>query len=170
MKKVIIIDTSILCAFLNVPGKETCGPAGDTWNQQRAETTFADEEDAGTTFVLPLTSIIETGNHISQVRGDRYSYARSLAAIILKTANEETPWAAFSRQSSLWSPEKLKILAETWPELASQKISLGDATIKDVAELYQGLNFKVEILTADRGLKAWEPEQPREVPRRRQKR
>lgn len=84
-----------------------------------------------------------------------------------KSADENTPWAAFSDQSLLWSPEKLKILSDTWPELADQKLSLGDATIKDVAEYYAQMGFQVEILTGDQGLKAYEPLAPVVIPRRR---
>ena len=29
MKKVLIIDTSILCVYLGVPGKEACGSKGN---------------------------------------------------------------------------------------------------------------------------------------------
>ena len=29
VNKIVVIDTSILCAWLDVPGKETCGPDDD---------------------------------------------------------------------------------------------------------------------------------------------
>lgn len=29
MKKVLDVDTSVLCVWLKVPGKETCGPSND---------------------------------------------------------------------------------------------------------------------------------------------
>ncbi len=90
--------------------------------------------------------------------------------MIKKSAKEETPWAAFSEQSVLWSPEKLESLAIEWPNLAAQGISLADATIKNVAEYYAQLNCQVEILTGDWGLKAYEPIQVVSIPRRRQKR
>ena len=51
-----------------------------------------------------------------------------------------------------------------------QKLSLGDATIKDVAYYYAQMGYSVEILTGDRGLKAYEPSVPPEIPRRRQRR
>jgi cytochrome c553 len=70
----------------------------------------------------------------------------------------------------LWSPEKLNHLADTWPALADQKLSLGDATIKDVAEYYAQMRYHVEILTGDQGLKAYEPAAPVTVPRRKQRR
>ena len=85
-----------------------------------------------------------------------------------KTANNENPWAAFTVQSDLWSAEKLNALADNWPILAASKLSLGDATIKDVAEYYAEQESTVEIFTGDQGLKAYEPiVKPAKIPRRR---
>lgn len=167
MKKVLIIDTSILCVWLEVPGMDDCGPDDDKWNKHRLDKKIQGEEQAHTTFVLPLASIIETGNHIAQAAHNRRERGQALADLMRMSANEQTPWAAFSEQSTLWSPEKLIRLADAWPELANQKLSLGDATIKDVAEYYAQMNFQVEILTGDQGLKAYEPRVPAELPRRR---
>ena len=170
MRKVLVIDTSILCVWLDVPGKESCGPNHDRWDKQRVTEKIRQEEAAKTTFVLPLASIIETGNHIAQIKGySPLKYAQSFAELIRKTAENQTPWAAFAQQSELWSAEKLKILADTWPPLAEQKLSLGDATIKDVAEYYTKMSYQVEILTGDQGLKAYEPIARIEQPRRRQR-
>ena len=170
MKKVLIIDTSILCVWLDVPGMGTCGPADDQWDKQRVQEKIQNETLASTTFVLPLATIIETGNHISQAPHSRKERGELLADLIRKSSDQMTPWAAFSDQSILWSPEKLKNLADTWPDLAAQKLSLGDVTIKDVAEYYAQMSNEVEILTGDQGLKAYEPIAPAEIPRRRQRR
>lgn len=170
MKKVLILDTSILCIWLNVPGMSDCGPDDDKWNRQRVAKKITEEEQNSTTFVLPLASIIETGNHIAQARHSRLERGESLAALMRKSANQETPWAAFSEQSVLWSQEKMIVLADTWPNLAVQKLSLGDATIRDVAEYYAQMGYRVEILTGDAGLKAYEPVAPAEIPRRKQRR
>jgi hypothetical protein len=167
MKKVLIIDTSILCVWLEVPGMDDCGQDDDKWNKQRLDEKIQREEQAHTTFVLPLASIIETGNHISQAAHSRRERSQALAELMRMSANEQTPWAAFSEQSTLWAPEKLIRLADAWPDLAAQRLSLGDATIKDVAEYYAQMNFQVEILTGDQGLKAYEPVTPAELPRRR---
>lgn len=56
---VVFIDTSVLCCLLNVPGK----------NQKR-EDVFAEysrRRSAGDVFVLPISAVIETGNHIEQL-------------------------------------------------------------------------------------------------------
>lgn len=84
-------------------------------------------------------------------------------------AEEETPWAAFTDQQDLWDPDGLKRLAEEWPTLAVQGVSLGDATIKSVAERYAKLGFYVEIL-GDAGLKSFEPVLPSKPKKRRERR
>jgi hypothetical protein len=167
MRKVLVIDTCGLCVWLEVAGMDSCGPDADRWDNARVNSKIDEELGVKTTFVLPLASIIETGNHIAQSIQFRMQRANALAVLILKSAYEETPWAAFSDQSLLWSSEKLKSLATTWPTLANQRLSLGDATIKDVAEYYAQMGCHVEILTGDQGLKAYEPIVPVSIPRRR---
>jgi hypothetical protein len=114
-----------------------------------------------------MATLIETGNHIAQANGDRYAVASELSSILNKVVKEEEPWAAFTFQSKLWEKENLLKLAAEWPELAARRISIGDATIKDVANYYSGAGFSVEILTGDQGLKSYEPDVELPVPRRR---
>lgn len=160
MKKVVIIDTSILCVWLQLPGFKACGKEPDVWNFQRIEQKIAQEIEAGSTLVLPLATVIETGNHISQLNGDPFSYAQSFCQVLANAVDKKSPWVAFSEQNTLWTDSNLKRLAAEWPTLASQRISIGDATIKDVADFYNQANFRVEIFTGDNGLKSYEPSQP----------
>ena len=61
-------------------------------------------------------------------------------------------------------------MANNWPTLAAEGMSLADTTIRDVADLYSQMGFcKVEILTGDKHLKAYQPEQPALKPRRSRK-
>ncbi len=167
---ILIMDTSMLCCWIDVPGKNTCGPTEDQWDHNRVDQFLQNKIQEGATLVLPLATIIETGNHIAQSAHSRYECARKLADIMKKAADNETPWAAFSDQSSLWTKESLKKLAEEWPNQAAQHISIGDATIINVAEHYaKSDSFDVEILTGDEGLKSFEPVRPAPVPRRRKK-
>jgi len=168
MRKVLIIDTSILCVYLGVPGKDTCGSDKNKWDKKRIDELLQKEEKESSTFVLPVAAIIETGNHIAQSSSKRYEMAQALAEIMKKAADEKTPWAAFTHQSELWEAEGLKKLAEEWPKLAVQKISIGDTTIKSVAEYYGKIGCRVEILTGDEGLKSYEPTSP--VPRLKRRR
>lgn len=168
MRKVLIIDTCILCVYLGVPDMDDCGPDDDKWDYDRVAKKIKEEIDDNSTLVLPLAALIETGNHIAQSNRERFHVANQLADIITKVANEEEPWAAFTFQSKLWNEKNLIRLAETWPILAAQGISIGDATIKDVANYYRESGYNVEILTADQGLKAYEPLDT-SIPRRRRR-
>lgn len=166
MRKVLIIDTCILCVYLRVPDMDDCGPDDDKWDYDRVFGKIQAEIGNKSTLVLPMATLIETGNHIAQANGEKFDVANELAKIIIKVANEEEPWAAFTFQSKLWNEENLIKLAEKWPTLAIQGISIGDATIKDVAEYYVESGYDVEILTGDQGLKAYEPSVAA-IPRRR---
>lgn len=166
-KKVLIFDTSVLCVWLKVPGKETCGPEDNRLNYDVVNTKIEEEKNQGTTFVLPIASIIETGNHIAHSTGDRHVVGHAFADIISATADQISPWAAFTEQSELWKKENLKVLAERWKESVISGQSLGDASIVDVANYYASAEFEVEIFTGDKGLKAYEPSTPVVKPRRR---
>ncbi len=134
MRNALIFDTSILCVWLGVPGKATCGPDDDRWDRARVTARLEQAEHSGDTLlVLPLASVIETGNHIAQARTDRYRLASALSEIIRKAARPQ-PLGCLRQSAALWTPERLKTLADTWPDLAAQGISLADTTIKDAAE------------------------------------
>lgn len=167
MKKILILDTSILCTWLRVNGKETCGPDNNRWDYDRVNRKIEAEIAANTTLVLPLAAIIETGNHIAQCCGDRFALANSFTDFIKSAAEEATPWAAFTHQSDLWNKEGLKNLADRWKETTVYGQSLGDASIVDVANYYAQAGSQVEILTGDQGLKSYEPTIRPMIPRRR---
>lgn len=111
-KKVLIIDTSILCVWLKVPGKDSCGSGKNTITFKDVNEKIEQEKQRGTTFVLPIASIIETGNHIAHSSGDRWMLGNSFADMISEMADAKSPWAAFTAQNALWQPDKMKELAE----------------------------------------------------------
>ena len=166
-KKVLIFDTCVLCVWLKVPGKETCGPEENRLTFDVVNAKIEEEKKQSTTFVLPIASIIETGNHIAHSTGDRHMVGHAFADIISATADQISPWAAFTEQSELWKKENLKVLAKRWKESVISGQSLGDASIVDVANYYASAEFEVEIFTGDEGLKAYEPAMPVLKPRRR---
>lgn len=166
-KKVLIFDTSVLCCWLRVAGKDTAGTGADKWDFDRIDALIKDERVLGSTFVLPIASLIETGNHVAQSPSLRYEKAIELAAHLVDAADSNSPWAAFTEQADLWSTENLRELASSWPTLAAAGLTIGDATIKKVAHHYASAGFHVEILTGDDGLKAYEPLKPVLEPRRR---
>ena len=168
MKKVLIIDTSVLCVWLKVGGKETCGSGVTLLTYEKVNDKIMQEIAEGTQLVLPLAVVIETGNHIAQMSGDKFAVANSFADIIEKTIDSETPWVAFNTQQTLWTEENLRALIDRWKDTALSGQSLGDASIVDVASYYSKMGFPVEIFTGDQGLKAYEPQVRLSIPRRRQ--
>ena len=112
-KRVLVIDTSVLCCWLEVPGKEVAGPAGDRWDHTRISSLIDLEIQQNSTLVLPMATLIETGNHIAQAPGQRHRTSTRLAECLRQAAEAESPWAAFTDQSPLWEAEKLAELART---------------------------------------------------------
>lgn len=167
MNKVIVLDTSVLCCLLSVPGKETCGSGEERLDHLTVKAKLKKAEGEDAIFVLPLASIIETGNHIAQARERRYETAKALAKIITDAADATTPWAAFTQQLPLWDAQGLVSLSKSWPDLAKRQLSLGDATIKNVAEYYAQMDYEVELFTGDQQLRAYQPVKTTRVPRRR---
>ncbi|WP_204104135.1 MULTISPECIES: hypothetical protein [Spirulina sp. CCY15215] len=50
-QKILIIDTSILCEWLEIPGKHS---KESEWNQERIDRKIEEEKKAGTQFLLPF--------------------------------------------------------------------------------------------------------------------
>lgn len=50
MRKVLVIDTSVLCVWLKVPGKETCGPSNALVSYKMVSEKIEEEKKKGTTF------------------------------------------------------------------------------------------------------------------------
>lgn len=59
--------------------------------------------------------------------------------------------------------ENFKKLVETWRELSMGGISMGDASIIQVAHHYESKNFTAVIYTGASGLKAHEPAPKKEI-------
>ncbi|MEH2074150.1 MAG: hypothetical protein V7K57_07120 [Nostoc sp.] len=168
MRKVLLIDTSLLCVWLKVPGRETAG--SDEWNFERVNQTIEAEIAESTTLVLPLAAVIETGNHIAQAKTanseSKLIAAKKFAEIIAYAADETTLWAAFSEQIVLWEAAALKDLAAKFPNQAVEKTSMGDASIVILGWHYHQKGFHVEFLTDDDKLKSQEPPAPQTPTRR----
>jgi hypothetical protein len=128
MSSVCLIDTSVFTNLLNVPGR----------NQHKEDVTQAYQEyvELGCTFILPMATIIETGNHIAQ-NGDGRVRRETAQRFVIAVK------AAFEG-SAPWSPSDFPSAAEilTWldtfpdhagrnkaPDKPNEGTSFGDLSI-----------------------------------------
>ncbi len=166
MNRVGVLDTSLYCCWLGVPGKDTAGSPPDLWNQERVQSLITDATKEGRLIVLPLATIIETGNHIAQASHSRFEAASSFCDHIRSAVRSHSPWVPFVQQLDFWSEERIVTLTSEWPQLASSGLSFADATIKDIANHYSSAGMDVKIFTADAQLRAYQPPPPQRIPRR----
>ncbi|MFF0542435.1 hypothetical protein ACFYTF_06320 [Nocardia thailandica] len=98
---VTFLDTSVLCNILAVPHMDQDRASVRTEMRLRA--------DRGETFILPVTTVIETGNHIRHIdNGDyRRKAADRFATLLRNTLEDQAPW---SLHTLSWSPAFLRDL------------------------------------------------------------
>ena len=143
MRSVRFVDTSVLCDLLRVPGK----------SQRHAE--VRGELNSliarGTVMVLPIATIIETGNHIAHV-GDgaaRRTCAERFCELLEATAAGTLPWVL---HQVAWDAQMLRTLCAGTPttgafvDLAGAGVlGAGDLCILAERELYRSRTSGVEV-------------------------
>lgn len=92
MTTVTMLDTSVLCELLQVPGKHNAARSAEV--AAEADARF----NAGERFVLPITAVIETGNHIAQCDGNRYDVAGRLVRLLKLAMSGQSPWLVLHTQ------------------------------------------------------------------------
>ena len=58
MRKVLVIDTSVLCVWLKVPGKETCGPSNALVSYKMVSEKIEEEKKKVTKSKLKVTKLV----------------------------------------------------------------------------------------------------------------
>lgn len=155
-RRAIFIDTSVLSNLLSVPGKSQ--------DMEKAQQDFlALQEDNSVQFVLPVTTVIETGNHIAQIKnGDmRREVAQRFGKMLESVCEREAPWVLHDFG---WGESFLRSFLggansqRTWYDLAQERVGGGDLSILVEASMYQNrLQIDCEIWTYDAGLRAYAP-------------
>jgi len=103
MQKVAILDTSVMCCWLQIPGKETAGSGHQKWDYKRIDDLLKERIREGYFLVLPMATVIETGNHISQANSLRFEVATELGKILSQASRGDSPWATFTDQAFLFA-------------------------------------------------------------------
>ncbi|MBO3458770.1 hypothetical protein G7B40_016455 [Aetokthonos hydrillicola Thurmond2011] len=137
MSSICLIDTSIFLEILNVPN----------YNQHRASVLedFQIYAQSGCTFLLPMATILETGNHIAQ--NGNGSVRRKTALRFVKEVKEAFAGVAPWRPTTF--PNTVEILEwiDKFPDLAGRNkathklegTSFGDLSI--IQEFHKSCNL-----------------------------
>lgn len=122
------IDTSVMLNLLEVP--DMCSNAKEV-KEQWKEVLKAEE-----TLILPVATIIETGNHIAHISNGniRRTIAGKFGEYLRKTAAGEAPWQLYGVELD---KEGLLYLAEHIEENAMREIGTGDLSIIYAYEQYK---------------------------------
>ena len=150
--KVTFIDTSILCELLAVPGM--CGKHEDI------RTEFELRDEAGERFVIPITAVIETGNHIAQAASDRRAAAERFVQFLAAAGSGQAPFAV---QRSGWDDDFIVELCsgnatgQEFVDLAQAKMGAGDVAILVERDRFkrESAYSEVQVWTLDDALNAY---------------
>lgn len=104
MRRVEFVDTSVLLNILNVPG----------FNQDHdvvLEEFLEKAQHSETDLILPVTAVIESGNHIAQLPdgATRRQYAEGYVALLRNVASGRAPWVL---HEVAWDAEIIKYLCD----------------------------------------------------------
>jgi hypothetical protein len=116
---ICLLDTSILCELLEVP--YLCKDPGTVLSE--LEQKIKDR----VTLLLPLSTIVETGNHIGQ-NGDgqaRRSAAERFVNLVRQALRGQTPFTP----TPFFETEELLAWLEEFPDGATRGLGLADLTI-----------------------------------------
>jgi hypothetical protein len=150
---VTFIDTSVLCELLGVPGKSNPVTGAEVTAEMERRW------EAGERFVIPVTSIIETGNHIAQCNGDRFAVAGRLVRFLRSALDRRGPWLVLQTRlgddfiTALCNGDGTGQSLET---LAAQKVGAGDiALLVERDQLLASSAYtSAKVWTFDAGLAA----------------
>jgi len=152
MKTVLFIDTPVLVNILSIPHMNQ---DDDKVHEQLKKCVYEDKA----ILILPLATIIETGNHIAHISDGRIrrGMAQKMATYLEMTVNGAAPWVY--NDNEIEADDLLKI-AQNFPRYAMQmEMGIGDLSIISACNKYKkrvGKGTDVRIWSLDKHLSAYE--------------
>jgi hypothetical protein len=118
-KSIILIDTSVFCNILNLPG----------YNQKEREVydAYVEHVKNEDTLLLPMAVVLETGNHIAQISNghERRKRAELFLSQIRDSISGVSPWTP----TPFWQNERVLNWLPDFPDFATRQIGMGDLSI-----------------------------------------
>ena len=157
------IDTSVMMNLLEVPGR--CA------DSQMIKDEFRKIINNKEVLILPIATIIETGNHISHIGNgnSRRTIASKFGEFLRKTAEGKAPWQLYGIELD---KEGLLYLADHIEENAIQQVGVGDMSIIHAYEQYKsntpGIG-RIMIWSTDKHLQGYREEDVSETTYRRRR-
>lgn len=153
-KGVHFIDTCILMEILQVPKKMT------SYNKEVLEEYEQLSSDANQTFVLPISVLIETGNHINHIKKNNSEKERCISQFlgILEAINQdEIPWKLINYKHQ----ERLPHIIDHYKSHAKKGMGLGDVYILEeyntyITEIPNLKGTRIRIWTLDKHLNGYD--------------
>lgn len=171
VETVAVIDTGVLCCWLEVPGRNTANSGDNLWNNARANDEIDRITNANGTIILPNAVILETARFISQATHSRRVKAEMLLDKALAAHDAVSPWKRFNENERLWTQDWYRDARAQWPELADHRISLTDFALLWIVDYFRRLGSSCDLLTTENALaeKVALINQPLDVNRRRRR-
>ncbi len=132
---VYLVDTSILCNIIPVPGRDR--------DRETVLSDFRDYIELGVNFILPMATIIETGNHIAQ-NGDgrqRRTAAERYITLVKDAIDGKSPFSP----TRFFEPEELRQWLDKFPDFAMRETGFGDLSIIEEFHKQCELNRHSEV-------------------------
>ncbi len=143
-----ILDTSVLCELLRVPGKHGAHEAA--WAE------FERRQAEGERFLLPVTVVLETGNHIAQANDGqkRRACAERFVQLVTRSLDGDTPFTI----TPVPDPETVRGWLTHFVHDATLGMGVGDRSLIDLAEKQRAIHAhaKVRIWSLDRHLQGYD--------------
>lgn len=116
---VVLIDTSVFCNIVPVPGRDQ--------DKDAVMTEFENLINDGTTLLLPMTAVLETGNHIAQLTngGQRRKTATTFCKRVREAIDGNAPWTP----TPFWEIDAMKLWLNEFPDAAMREKGMGDLSI-----------------------------------------
>ena len=132
MPPVVIVDTSVFLNVLNIPG----------FNQDHEAVLdrFRELVEEEANFLLPMGTVLETGNHIADIPDGRQRrrYAIAFTDQTRRALRKEAPWTL----TPLPDTTQLRDLLDGFPDLAMTGLGMVDSSIikawKHACALHRG--------------------------------